>query len=136
MSDEQKYPEACRLNPAMMRRILPEQMEDFKLRYYRSLDRYLLKWGNYPGYQGRAKIVGALCMNFKVGRINNSAWGLRMSKQSNVRKMFNKYQRLGMTKREITLEHLAGQGRKQAAYKERVREAEERRAARRIQTEA
>ena len=125
------YPDDCILTPCMIQAyVLPEQRPEFGKRWYRAIDRYKAKYGTWPGWKSRAHILGGLNHSVKCGLFGNSAWGLNKGKQSNARKKYNKYQKLGMTIREIVLTGLAGTGRKQAAYKERVAEAESRRAKR------
>jgi hypothetical protein len=125
------YPEAVRLNAAMIpHEILPEQKDKFAELYYAEVDRYKLKWGTFPGWKIRSRMLGRLRFNFTSGRVGNAAWAMRMGKQGNAAKSLKKFHDLGMTNREMMAWCLAGPGRKKREYDARVNEAEERRARR------
>jgi|WetSurMetagenome_2_1015567.scaffolds.fasta_scaffold15101_7 hypothetical protein len=124
-------PEVCKFNPSMLKDFIPfELRSEFERRYYLSLIKYKEKWGNWPGWKGRRSILIGLYEAVKRGTIGNRAWGLRMGKQSCSAKCHKKFERLGYTRAEAMAYRLAGTGRKKAEYEARVREAEERRAAR------
>jgi hypothetical protein len=135
MEIKPEIPEVCRYNPSMSKGISPELIPIFIERYYEALEKYKLKWGNYPGWKGRRLILIGFRTACKRGLFGNSAWGMRSGKQSCSAKCHKKFERLGYSRAEAMAYRLAGPGRKKAEYEARVREAEKRRAARRRQAE-
>jgi len=136
MDDLTQLPDVCKFHPGMLKGIVPPtQQEDFTRRWYKAMEKYKLKWGNYPGWKGRNKILAGLLGSYKRGWIGNSKHGFSLKQSRAAHAAARKLRALGMSGKEIMDYRLAGPGKKKLEYEMRLHEAEERRAARRKQTE-